>query len=110
MAKTGNTIVSADYNGGLAEVKSQVESGNVSWDVIDVEPSEAVCGCNDGLFEKIDPSKLPKGDNGADAKDDFIPGAILDCAVGTIAYANIYGYDSTKFPGDKPTKSPTSSI
>ncbi len=104
MAKTGNTIVSADYNGGLAEVKSQVESGNVTWDIIDVEPSEAVSGCNDGLFEKLDASKLPKGDNGVDAKDDFIPGAILDCAIGTIAYANIYGYNSTKFPGDKPTK------
>ena len=104
MAKTGNTIVSADYNGGLAEVKAQVESGNVTWDLIDVEPSEATSGCNDGLFEKIDPAKLPKGDNGADAKDDFLPGAILDCAVGTIAYANIFGYDSTKFPGDKPTK------
>ena len=104
MAKTGNTIVSADYNGGLAEVKSQVESGNVTWDVVDVEPSEAASGCNDGLFEKIDPAKLPKGDNGVAAKDDFIPGAVMDCAIGTIAYANIFGYDSTKFPGAKPTK------
>ena len=104
MAKSGNTIVSADYNGGLAEVKAQVQSGNVTWDVVDVEPSEAVSGCNDGLFEKIDPAKLPKGDDGSDAKADFMPGALLDCAVGTIAYANIYGYDSTKFTGDKPTK------
>ena len=54
MAKTGNTIVSADYNGGLAEVKAQVESKNVTWDVVDVETSEAISGCNDGLFEKID--------------------------------------------------------
>jgi putative spermidine/putrescine transport system substrate-binding protein len=104
MGKTGNTVVSTDYNGGLAEVKAQVQSGNVTWDLIDVEPSEAVSGCNDGLFEKIDQSKLPKGDNGADAKDDFLPGALLDCAVGTIAYANIFGYDSTKFPAEKPTK------
>lgn len=28
MAATGNTIVSEDYNGGLAEVKAQVEAGN----------------------------------------------------------------------------------
>jgi len=104
MAKTGNTIVGSDYNGGLAEVKAQVESGKVTWDVIDVEPSEAVSGCNDGLFEKIDATKLPKGENGADPKDDFVDGAILDCAIGTIAYANIFGYDSTKFPGAKPTK------
>ncbi len=104
MAKTGNTIVSADYNGGLAEVKSQVQSGNVTWDIVDVEPSEAVSGCNEGLFEKLDLTKLPKGADGSDAKADFVPGALLDCAVGTIAYANIYGYDSTKFPGAKPTK------
>lgn len=65
MKKTGNTIVSADYNGGLAEIKAQVQSGNVTWDVVDVETSEAISGCNDGLFEKIDASKLPKGDNGA---------------------------------------------
>jgi putative spermidine/putrescine transport system substrate-binding protein len=104
MAKTGNTVVSADYNGGLAEVKAQVESGKVTWDIVDVEPSEAVSGCNDGLFEKLDPAKLPKGDDGAAASQDFISGAVLDCAVGTIAYANIFGYDSTKFPGAKPTK------
>ena len=104
MAKTGNAIVSVDYNGGLAEVKSQVESGNVTWDVVDVETSEGISGCNDGLFEKIDPSKLPKGADGVDEKDDFIPGSVVDCAIGTIAYANVFGYDSTKFPGDKPTK------
>ena len=31
-AETGTAIVSADYNGGIAEVKAQVESGNVVWD------------------------------------------------------------------------------
>jgi putative spermidine/putrescine transport system substrate-binding protein len=104
MTKTGNSIVSVDYNGGLAEVKAQVESGNVTWDVVDVETSEAVSGCNDGLFEKLDPAKLPKGENGAAATDDFVPGALTDCSVATIAYANVFGYDSTKFPGAKPSK------
>ena len=104
MAKTGNTIVSADYNGGLAEVKSagRKRQGDLGPDRRRTLGGGR--GCNDGLFEKLDPSKLPKGDNGVDAKDDFIPGSLLDCAVGTIAYANIYGYNSTKFPGDKPTK------
>ena len=32
MEKTGKTIISEDYNGGLAEVKAQVEAGNVTWD------------------------------------------------------------------------------
>ena len=36
MAKTGKTIVSEDYSGGIAEIKAQVESGNVTWDIVDV--------------------------------------------------------------------------
>ena len=44
--KTGNQVVSEDYSGGLAEVKAQVESGNVTWDVVDVELSDALQGCD----------------------------------------------------------------
>jgi len=58
MAKTGNKIISEDYNGGLAEVKAQVEAGNVTWDIVDVELSDAIRGCDEGLLEEIDHSKL----------------------------------------------------
>ena len=47
MAKTGKTIVSEDYNGGLAEIRAQSEAGNVTWDIIDVELSDAVRGCDE---------------------------------------------------------------
>jgi len=60
-AATGNTVISEDYNGGLAEVKAQVEAGNVTWDIVDVELSDAVRGCDEGLLEVIDPSILPAG-------------------------------------------------
>ena len=40
-AMTGITVQSEDYNGGLAEVKAQVEAGNVIWDLVDVELSAA---------------------------------------------------------------------
>ena len=55
-AATGNTVVSEDYSGGLAEVKAQVDSGSVTWDIIDVEKSDAVRGCDEGLFMEIDHS------------------------------------------------------
>ena len=45
MAKTGKTIVSEDYSGGIAEIKAQVESGNVTWDIVDVELSDALRAC-----------------------------------------------------------------
>ena len=96
---TGNQIVSEDYSGGLAEVKAQVEAGNVSWDLIDVELSDAVRGCDEGLFEEIDPSILPDGADGTPAADDFLEGAINDCAVANIVWSTIFAYDSSKTSG-----------
>ena len=42
-----------NYNGGLGEIRAQVESGSVVWDVVDVLPDEAITGCDEGLFEDI---------------------------------------------------------
>jgi len=95
-AKTGNTVVSEDYSGGLAEVKAQVDAGNVTWDIIDVELADAVRGCDEGLFEEIDASALPAGSDGTPATEDFIPGAITDCAVANIVWSTIFAYDSSK--------------
>ena len=88
-AATGNTVVSEDYSGGLAEVKAQVEAGNVTWNTVDVELSDAVRGCDEGLFETIDASTLPDGADGSSAADDFLPGTVTDCAVGNIVWSTI---------------------
>ena len=53
-SSTGNAVVSEDYSGGLAEVRAQVEAGSVTWDVVDVELSDAIVGCDEGLLEEID--------------------------------------------------------
>jgi putative spermidine/putrescine transport system substrate-binding protein len=95
MAKTGKTIISEDYNGGLAEVKAQVEAGNVTWDIVDVELSDAVRGCDEGLFEEIDASILPPGADGTPAEEDFIEGAINDCAIANIVWSTIFAYDKS---------------
>jgi putative spermidine/putrescine transport system substrate-binding protein len=82
---TGNQIVSED--------------GNVSWDLIDVELSDAVRGCDEGLFEEIDPSILPNAPDGTSAADDFLDGAINDCAVANIVWSTIFAYDSSVTSG-----------
>ena len=50
-AATGHQVVSEDYGGGLAEIKSQVEAGNVTWDIVDLELSDAVRGCDEGTAD-----------------------------------------------------------
>ncbi len=99
---TGTKVNSIDYNGGLAEVKAQVEANNVSWDIVDVELSDAVRGCDEGLFVKIDPSILPPAPDGTPAMKDFLPGTVVDCAVSTIIWSTVYGYDDDRIGPKKP--------
>ncbi len=99
---TGITINSEDYNGGLAQVRAQVEAGNVTWDAVDLEPADILRGCDEGLLEPIDPAILPAAPDGTPATDDFIEGSLMECGVATIVWSTVYAYDDTKFSGEKP--------
>lgn len=101
-AATGVQVNSVDYNGGLAEVRAQVESGNVTWNVIDIETQDLEIGCSEGLLEPIDASVLPPGDDGTPATEDFLPGTLHECGVGSIVWSNVIAYNASMFPGEKP--------
>ena len=103
-AKTGVKVNAEVYNGGLAEVRAQVQAGNVTWDVVDLEKQDLTAACDEGLLEPIDWSTLPPAPDGTPAEKDFIPGALHECGVATIVWTTIVAYDETKFPGEKPTK------
>jgi putative spermidine/putrescine transport system substrate-binding protein len=103
-AKTGVKVNAEVYNGGLAEVRAQVQAGNVTWDVVDLEKQDLVAACDEGLLEPIDWSILPPAPDGTPAEKDFISGALHECGVATIVWTTIVAYDETKFPGEKPTK------
>ncbi|MGO1118518.1 ABC transporter substrate-binding protein [Rhodovibrionaceae bacterium A322] len=101
-AKTGTNILSENYSGGLAEVKAQVEAGNVTWDLVDVELSDAVRGCDEGLLETIDHSMLPPAPDGTPAVDDFLAGTLTDCGIGEIVWSTIVAYDGNAFGDNGP--------
>jgi len=103
IAKTGANVKSEDYNGGIAEIKAQVEAGNVTWDIVDVELSDAIRACDEGLLETIDHSTLPAGANGKPATEDFLPGTLYDCAVANIVWSTIFAYDKSKMPNGPKT-------
>ncbi len=102
-AETGIEIRLESYNGGLAQVRAQVETGNVHWDVIDVEIADAVSGCDEGILEPIDPAMLPAAPDGTPAADDFFPAALTECAVGTSFFSTVYAYHSARFPEGPPS-------
>ena len=103
-AETGVEIRLDDYNGGLAQVRAQVETGNVHWDVVDLETADAVSGCDEGILEPIDPALLAPAPDGAPAEHDFLPETVLECGVGTLLYSNIYAYNAERMTGEKPTR------
>src|SRR5262249_51604064 len=100
-ASSGTKVEMTEYNGGLGEIRSQVESGNVAWDVVDVEMQDAVRGCDDGLFEPLKDLKLPAAGN-VPASEDFLPGTLTDCGVGSIVWSTVLAVRDDKFPNGKP--------
>jgi putative spermidine/putrescine transport system substrate-binding protein len=88
-AKTGIKFVEQEYGGEIAKIKAMEQAGGVSLDVIDVDGPGAQQGCDEGLYEKLDWSKI--GD-----RKDWQPGTANDCAVGTIVYATVLAYDGDK--------------
>ncbi|MDE0036080.1 MAG: ABC transporter substrate-binding protein [Gammaproteobacteria bacterium] len=102
-AETGIEIKLEDYNGGLAEVRAQVDSGAVHWDVVDVELADGVRGCDEGLFKVFDPATLPPGADGSAPEDDYYPDAITECGANTLYYSTVYAYNAEKIPGERPT-------
>ena len=90
--RTGIDLDGTIYGGGLDEIRNQVASGEVLWDVIDLDLADAFAACDEGLLEMLDPAMLPEGANGEDAATDFVPGAVGSCWVGTVVYSQIIVY------------------
>jgi putative spermidine/putrescine transport system substrate-binding protein len=99
--KTGTRVNVAHYAGGIGEIRDQVESANVIWDVVDLTQADSLRACNEGLLESLEGIELPDGADGAAFRDDFVNGALNDCGVGVIVWATAFAY-SNEASGDTP--------
>ena len=102
-ATTGTVVEVEDYNGGLAQIRAQVDIGAVHWDVVDMDLADAVRGCDEGLLEVVDHGLLAPAPDGTPAEEDFVPETLTECGVGTSFWSTIYAYNRNGFPGDKPS-------
>jgi len=102
MKESGVKVLFEDYTGGVAEIKAQVESGNIQWDVVDFEVIDLERACSEGLLEPLDHSVLPAGIDGSPAAQDFIPEALAsECAVGNIVWSVVFAYNEQTIGGTK---------
>lgn len=106
---TGINMHSLSYDGQITELTQMVRSGATAWDVMQVESRTLAQGCQQGLFEKLDPARIPHADV-------LIPGSISECGVGIFTWAQALVYsdklereprswadfwDTHKFPGKR---------
>lgn len=83
-------------------LKAQVEARNITGDVFDIEVSDAIRLCDEGALVEIDPADLPPAPDGTPAEEDFLDGALQDCAVANIFWGTVIAYDETRFPDNPP--------
>ncbi|WP_423211312.1 ABC transporter substrate-binding protein [Paracoccus yeei] len=101
--KTGIKVNMIAADNPATPLKAQVEANNITGDVFDIETSDAIRLCDEGALMEIDPATLPAAPDGTPASEDFIPGALQDCAVANIFWGTVIAFDSTKFTDAKPS-------
>src|SRR5918993_1067098 len=92
--KSTGIRVKLDGPTDYGKLKAMVESGNVSWDVVDVEGDFAVAAAQQGLLEPIDFSVVDR------AKLD--PRFTSDHFVGSFYYSFVLGYNKSALGGKEP--------
>ncbi|WP_428030437.1 ABC transporter substrate-binding protein [Ancylobacter sp.] len=94
--KKSGIAVKQDGPTDYGKLKAMVESGNVAWDVVDVEADFAAAAAKEGLLEPID--------FGVVNRADLDPRFVSDHAVGSFYYSFVLGFNPASF-GEKAPKS-----
>ncbi|MDO5632207.1 MAG: polyamine ABC transporter substrate-binding protein [Paracoccus sp. (in: a-proteobacteria)] len=97
----GTTMI--DNSDPPTRLKAEVEAGNVQSDVFDVEQSDVLRLCDEGLIEPLDPAILPAGADGASPADDYLPAALHECGTAIMVWSTVIAYDASAFPDAAPT-------
>jgi len=100
--ETGIAIASM-YHGGRSALLGKGRSYRFqNWDVVDLSADALLSACRDGLLETISSAGLTAARDGTSAKDDFLPGALTDCGVASVAWSSVVVYDKRAFKGNQP--------
>ena len=76
------------------KLKAMVESGNVQWDVVDVEADFALRAASEGLLEPLDFTQIKR--------DKIDPRFVSDHGVGSFFFSFVLGYNEGKLGANKP--------
>jgi len=84
----GVKIDEQEYLGDLGKIKAMVDTGDVPIDLVTLETMTVLQGCDEGVLEVLDYSKIAP-------RDTFIEGSAFDCGIGLDVYGDVLAYDTT---------------
>jgi putative spermidine/putrescine transport system substrate-binding protein len=87
--QSGNKVTAVEYDGEQAKVQAMVDTKHYTWDVVEVETGDVGRGCDTGLYEKLDWSKIAK-------KDELMAGAAQPCGAGIFVWSTVLAYNADK--------------
>ncbi|MBF6029238.1 ABC transporter substrate-binding protein [Pseudomonas sp. P115] len=93
-SKASGITVVQDGPTDYGKLKAMVESGNVQWDVVDVEADFALRAAAEGLLEPLDFSVIQR--------DKIDPRFVTDHGVGSFFFSFVLGYNEGKLGAGKP--------
>jgi putative spermidine/putrescine transport system substrate-binding protein len=94
LAESEGINVLMDGPTDYGKLKAMVDSGNVSWDVVDVEMDFAIKAAEEGLLEPLDFDVI--------GRDDLDPRFTTDHAVGSFYYAFVLGFNKSVMGDNTP--------
>jgi len=97
-AEEAGVTIKQDSPTDYAKVKTQVQSGKVSWGVIEAEPNFTETACEDGLLEKL-PQRVLDAAKKANVDEE----QINDCAIPNLQYTFSIAYNTDTFGDDHPS-------
>lgn len=94
--KTGVEIIEDNWNQEYARLRTQIETGNLVWDAVEITFNHMALGCEEGYLERIDWSQH------LDPKDFEAAGGVTDCAVPIMSVVGGLVYDADVITGEPP--------
>lgn len=87
----------------LVKLRTQVESKNITWDVINLRPETIAQACDEGLIEKFNIDEvLSPSPNGTPASKDFFTEFQIPCTAPMIVYSIQFAYNTKKYGTNGP--------
>ncbi|MDR6711107.1 putative spermidine/putrescine transport system substrate-binding protein [Pseudomonas hunanensis] len=88
-AQEGSKLIQSEYNGEMARIQVMADTGNVDWDVVQIEGPDLMRGCEEGIYEPLDWQKLGHA-------SELIADAAQECGSAVLVWSVAIAYDKAR--------------